>query len=257
MGSCQHDGNQIGALEEGGDVEGEKENEEDADEAGDPSLDGRLEFPFSLHDEEDGAVHGEEGHDGDAKEKGVGIEKVDEVPDEVALGIKRDAACDVPHGNADQQRRKEAPGAEGDVPTLTPGAAGLLAAELDGDRPENQCRKQEHEGVVKSREDCRIGSGEGGKEGATSCHEPDFVAVPDRPDGVEQDAAILILLDEEVQDADAEVESVEDGVAREEDAYEKEPDDVEVGEVHGGDYSEARPFLVKSSPSESPTPLVW
>ena len=60
---------------------------------------------------------------------------------------------------------------------------------------------------------------------------------PDGAYGVEQDAAILVLLHKEMEDSNAEVEPIQDGVSREKDANEDEPDDVQIQEmkelVHG------------------------
>ena len=58
-----------------------------------------------------------------------------------------------------------------------------------------------------------------------------------------------------MKDADAEVEPVEDSIPGEEDPDEEEPDGVEIREMHGGDYSEARPLWVKIS-SVTPRALV-
>src|SRR5262249_11614799 len=68
-------------------------------------------------------------------------------------------------------------------------------------------------------------------------------AVPDRPDGVEEDAPLLIRLRAEEQRAGAQVESVENGVTRQEDAHEQKPEGLQ---VHGAAPSVWRPALRES-----------
>ena len=153
-------------------------------------------------------MHCKECHDSDSKEEGVGIEQTDEGADVVALAIEGNSACNVTHGHADQECRQKAGNTECDIPGLPPSATRFLAAELDRDSAEDECRQKEHKGIVEAGEDGRIGTGECGEECSSTGDEPDFVAVPDRTDRVKQDAAILILLHEEMKDAYAEVESV-------------------------------------------------
>lgn len=69
VGSLDHCGDQIGALKDRGDIKGEEKDQKESNEAGDPSLDGGLKFPLGLEHEEDGAVHGKESHDRDAKQQ--------------------------------------------------------------------------------------------------------------------------------------------------------------------------------------------
>ena len=114
---------------------------------------------------------------------------------------------------------------------MPPPAPRFFAPEFDGHRAEDEPAEQGHEGQVKPGKNPGIDHGEGGKEGAGPGDQPDLIAVPDRPDGIEEDAAVFVLLDQKVQRADPEVEAVEHGVAGEKDADENEPDGVEVG--HG------------------------
>ena len=50
MGTGLHHVNKVGALEERGQIKGDEENQENPDEARDPSLDGGLKISLSLHD---------------------------------------------------------------------------------------------------------------------------------------------------------------------------------------------------------------
>ena len=67
--------------------------------------------------------------------------------------------------------------------------------------------------------------GEGGEHRAAGGDQPDLVAVPDRADGVDQDAALAVVAAEHGQQhADAEVEALQDEVADEQHGDEQEPD---------------------------------
>ena len=97
-----------------------------------------------------------------------------------------------------------------------------LGTELHRHGAGDQRRQQQHESGVEAREDGGIGLWEGGEEGAAEGHQPHLVAVPDGTDGVDGDAPLLVgPRHERVQDADAEIEAVEDGVADEQHALER------------------------------------
>jgi hypothetical protein len=107
-----------------------------------------------------------------------------------------------------------------------------LAAEFNRHRPENQRRQQQKQREIKAGERRGIHIRKGGEQRPAAGDEPDFVAVPDRSDGIEQGAALGVVLREQVQRADAEVEAVQHRVAGEQNADEQEPDEIKV-EVHG------------------------
>jgi hypothetical protein len=134
--------------------------------------------------------------------------------------------------HAQKQAGQEAAGGKSDVPHLPPPAHRLFAAEFDGHRAENQRHQQQHQREIKTGEHRRIDVRERGEQRAAAGDQPDFVAVPDRADGVEQRAAFRVILREQMQRADAEVEAVEHGVAGEQHADEDEPDGVQV-KIHG------------------------
>ena len=74
-------------------------------------------------------------------------------------------------------------------------------------------------------------SGNAAKVAPPDDDEPHLVAVPERTDGVDRDAALEIgLADHRVQRADAEVEALEDEEPRPEDGDDDEPDDLQ---AHG------------------------
>jgi len=173
-------------------------------------------------------MHRKEGHHHDSEEEGVGVEEPEECTGEIPLLVERDAAGDVPHGDADQEGGEKACNAESDIPGLAPGPARFLAPELNRHRAKDQGDQKEHERIIKTGKNSRIGSWKSCKERATAGDEPDFVSVPDGADGIQQDATILVLLHKEVEDSDTEVESIQNRISGEEYANQDEPDDVQV-----------------------------
>ncbi len=94
----------------------------------------------------------------------------------------------------------------------------------------DQCAEQQHERQIKSGKDRGVGFREGSEERSAAGDEPDFVAVPDRADRIQEDSPVFVFLGEEVDGTDSEVEAVEDCVAREENPTRMEPDELE---IHG------------------------
>ena len=105
----------------------------------------------------------------------------------------------------------------------------MLGAELERRGPEDERDEEEVERQIEGAEGRGVGLGEGREERAAEGDEPDLVAVPERPDGVHDEALLLVgLRDPQVHHAHAEVEAVEDGVADEQDAQEDEPDELKI-----------------------------
>ena len=68
---------------------------------------------------------------------------------------------------------------------------------------------------------------EGGKERTAAQHQPHLVAVPDRANAVERDTALQVILGQErMQDAHAQVKAVHDQVAGNDDDKQYKPDNV-------------------------------
>ena len=227
-------------IDEGGHVEDDVKEEEDFDGAIDPAAQAGLEFAFGFHHEIDGTVHGEEGDGGEAEEDGVGVEQRPESADVVAARVEFDTDQNVAHGHTDEKTRPDAAEGKTDVPHLPPPTPGFLAAEFNGHGAENKPAKQGHESEVEPGENRGISHGKSGEERAASGDQPHFIAVPNGSDGIEKNAAVFVLLDEEMQRADPEVEAVEHSVAGEEDADQDEPDSVE---VHGAINRPSGPVL--------------
>ena len=100
------------------------------------------------------------------------------------------------------------------VPEPPPQLRFDLAAELDRYGPQDEGEQHEHERDVEAGEDRGVRFGKRGEHRAAERDEPDFVAVPDRADGVENNAPLFLGFGDRLQNADAEVEAVEDRVAR-------------------------------------------
>ena len=202
----------------------------------DPAAELGVQFAFGFHHGVDRAVHHEERHGGDAHQQRIRAQQAQERAGEFAAFVNGHAPGDVAHRNANEQARQDAAARKTHIPHLPPPAHRLLAAELDGDRAEDERHEQQHERKVKPREHGGIDVRKRGEQCPAAGHQPDLIAVPHRPDGVEHQAAVFVLLREQMQRADAQVEAVEHRVAREQHTDEDEPGGVkiEVAEVHGG-----------------------
>jgi hypothetical protein len=79
---------------------------------------------------------------------------------------------------------------------------------------DDQRHQDQQQGQVEGAEHGRVPAGERRERGAARGQQPDLVAVPDRPDGVDHDpAAGLVPAEHGQQDADAEVEAFQYEVA--------------------------------------------
>ena len=100
-----------------------------------------------------------------------------------------------------------------------------MAAELDADAAEDEQPEHHHEREIETAEGRGVKQREGEEERASGSEQPDLVAIPDRSDGSEGLGAFgLGTRDEETNDADAEVEAVEDDVSGEHQHYDPEPE---------------------------------
>ena len=96
------------------------------------------------------------------------------------------------------------------VPEMTAGAR--LEAELEGDAAQDERDQHDQERQVGAREDHRIGEREGAEQGRPAEHQPGLVAVPDRRHRGHHQIAVLIARGVAEEDADPEVEAVEQHV---------------------------------------------
>lgn len=196
-------------------VEAEQQDADDEKDGGIFYDDGEfgVEPSFGFHDEVDGAVHHEQGEGGDGYHACEGVDEVEGIALVYAVFVDGDAPEDVAEDEAEGEGDGDAGSAVADVPEFAPPCHGFFAAEFDGDGSCDEGEEEEDEGYVKGGEDGCVDFGEACEEGAASYDEPDFVAIPYGPDGVEGDAPAFFFVEEEVYGACAEVEAIEDGVA--------------------------------------------
>jgi hypothetical protein len=142
--------------------------------------------------------------------------------------VERHAADDVAERHAEQHgdavgRQREEP-----VPHGAPARALALRAELDGDRAQDEHEQHEHHRQVEPAEQRGVHERERGEQRTAAEDEPHLVAVPHRPDAVEEDALVAVVLGEHRREhPDAQVEAVEDHVAADDRDVEHEPQRVE------------------------------
>jgi hypothetical protein len=185
-----------------------------------------------LQGDEDGAVGEEQRRGGGAAEQGVRVEQVEQAADVLVIGVQWYAAQDVGERHAPQDRRYQRTDEDRRVPAALPLRLGALVPVLEGDAAGDLGEQDQQQWQVEAGEEGGVPVGEGGEDGAAGGDQPDLVAVPDRADGVDQDAPFPVVAAEDGQQhADAEVEAFEDEVAGEEHGDEQKPDG---GEVHGG-----------------------
>src|SRR5690606_5030710 len=138
----------------------------------------------------------------------------EQVAGELVVGVDRGAAHDVGPGNAPEQGRYEAADADHPLPAGPPALTLAFAPKLEADVTHDQGGEDQEERQVEAREEGGVPLGEGGEGGAARDDQPDLVAVPDRPDGVQDGAALVAVAAQRPhQHADPEIEALEDEVA--------------------------------------------
>ena len=164
-----------------------------------------------LQAQERRAVQQAQQDQGDPGPQRVGLQQVPERPGEVLGRVDRQPAQQPGQGHADQQRGQHAAGGQQHVPGAAPAGRVPLAAVLERHAADDQGGQQQHQREVVGREHGRVPAGERGEHGGPGHDQPDLVAVPQRPDGVDRrPAAGLVAADHGVQHADAEVEPLQD-----------------------------------------------
>ena len=144
----------------------------------------------------------------------------------VSARIHRDARVDVADRNAEQQRRQKRADEEACVPQLRPRL--VATGELDRHRAQDEPEQNEHDGQVKARERGRVRGGERREQRAAGREQPHLVAIPYRADCVADERALFIVLgDERVEHARAQIEAVEHEIPRDEQEDEEVPQHAE------------------------------
>ena len=175
--------------------------------------------------EEVGAVDEEQAQRHEAAEERVWVQQVPELCRHVVGRVHRYAMDDVGPADAPQQRGATAADRRRPLPAGAPTRVIALAPELERDAARDQAQEDQQQREVKPREQARVPAGEGSERCPASGYEPDLVAIPDRPDRVDERALLgLIAADDTQQRADAEVEALEDEVANPEDGDQDVPE---------------------------------
>ena len=185
-------------------------------------------LPERAEREEDRAVEREEEADSDPGENRVGAEEVAEVPGVALVGGDRDAVEQARERDAPEERRADRADRVHPGPERPPAGALGFAPPLEREHAHDQERKDEQEREVEAREHRRVPDRERGERRPARDHEPDLVAVPQRPDRLEHRATVrLAPAEDRQQHADTEVESLEHEVRGPEEGEQAEPEDLE------------------------------
>ncbi len=156
-------------------------------------------------------------------------EQVEQAPGERAVARDRYAPDEVRERNAPEQRRHGARDGQQRVPPAAPARVLALVAVLDRDPADDQTDEQDEQRNVEGREECRVPRGERSEGRPTGHDQPYLVPVPDGADRVHERATLLfVVADETLQNADPEVEALEDEVADPEDRDQEEPEGLQV-----------------------------
>ena len=101
-----------------------------------------------------------------------------------------------------------------------------MHAQLDAGAAQDEQPQHNHQGQIETAEGGGVERREGKVERAATGQQPDFVAVPDRTDASEHDLPVrLAARQQRMQDADAQVETVEHDVGGQHDSDDPEPDE--------------------------------
>ena len=101
-------------------------------------------------------------------------------------------------------------------------------AELEGDAAEDEAEQHEDDRHVERGQHGGVGQREDRHQAAAAEDEPGLVAVPDRGDRVGHHVAVVLFGEEREEDADAEIEAVEDDVGEHREGDEAGPDEGEI-----------------------------
>jgi hypothetical protein len=145
--------------------------------------------------------------------------------EEFAGSVQGNAPDHVAQRRPEKDHQQRTGAGEHNVPERLPHEAFEVVAELDGDAAQDQQPEHHHQGQVKPAETRGIESREGKIERPTPGQQPDFVAVPDRSDGLQNPAALRLgASNDQVNDSGAQVKAVQDNIHGDHDGNQTEPD---------------------------------
>src|SRR5262245_14969402 len=124
----------------------------------------------------------------------VDLETLDEGAEHYPLGKSR-------HSRA---------GGEGTIPEQP--EPFMLEAELERDPAEDEREQHDEYGKIDRWNDDGEGEGESREQAKPAEHQPGFVAVPDRCDRIHDDPSCGLVRGEAVEDANTEIETIEDNI---------------------------------------------
>ena len=184
-----------------------------------------------------GEEEGDEGEPAEQRDRPQQAEQgavEDVVPSDLRVDLDRAAPDDIRQADAPEQGGGIRPAGDAPVPPLPPQRGVPLAPVVQPHAAQDQRDEDEREGEVVAGEKRGVPLWEGREGGATRGEHPDLVAVPDRADGVDEDAPTPVrllrgapLAKDRQEHADAEVEAFEGEIADPQDGDEGEPDDLQ------------------------------
>src|SRR5208282_2133976 len=158
----------------------------------------------------------------------------------VGIEMERQALQQITEGDAKDEGRHRTTDAQPPVPDIAPARIVHLASVLDTDRAEEQREERQDQRHVESGKCRRVDERPGRKRPGAGGYEPDLVAFPRRPDGVDHDAALDVAAAVERQERpDPEIEAVEYRKANQQNANEQPPDKLQRRIVEGVDHDAA------------------
>ena len=158
----------------------------------------------------------EDSHCRQAADQTKGIEQANGCHDAIRadvihVRVNRYTLGEVGECRPEQERRHE--GTDGDHPVeaIAPGRVGVFRAIFEGDTANDQANQQQEQRQIKAAEHGRVPVRERCKGRTAGREQPDFVAIPDRADGIDDGAAFFVFLTEDGNEhSHAEVEAFEE-----------------------------------------------
>src|SRR5260370_11569228 len=144
---------------------------------------------------------------------------------EVVVWTNRNAANNIRKGRSKEDSEQRTGEEEESIKEAAPEGFMHMHAELYTETPQNEQPQHNHERHVKAAEGGGVEKGKSEEEGSTGGQQPDLIAVPYRPDGAQSVLALLFgTRNEGKDDADTQIETVENDVSREHDGHDPEPE---------------------------------